>query len=1130
MQEARLQPTDVVRGDFYGRQVAVSGNVIAVGSRKDDDSGSNSGSVYVFRYDGSGWNQEAKLEASDAALGLNFGHDLDVSGDVLLVGATAEDQGTFFGSAYFFRWDGTAWTEEQIVRPTDVAIQDRFGKVVALDGDRALVASYQDDDGGTNSGTVYAFAWDGQAWTSDGTIRPSDAAADDAFGFRMGLEGDVAVVGSLGDDDNGSLSGSAYVFRRGASGWGQEAKLLPNDGAAGDRFGYAVDYSEGRALIGPRLNGIGKAYVFREAGSTWTQEAVLAASDGSSGDRFAWGVALDEETVVVGASLDDDNGSQSGSVYAYTLEPIHQPMRVAHYPLNSNAIDFSGTGNDGTVVGATPVADRFAQPDSAYAFDGNDYIEVPSDASLDLSTFTVTAWFKMDQVQNQAIVVRGESDVEDLTQYGLFVYKDPPVPGWRLRGWMEGAGEVQYILLSDTQLEADRWYFAALTRAEDGQYRLFLDGGLEKELSSTGLPGPVDTRLFIGARTNEGSVDQYFRGDIDDVQIYNYALTPEALEDLYGGDTDGDGIPDLVDNCPFDANPDQADFDGNGDGDACQDLSVVVFDPSLDANGDIRLDHRHNQARIFWTDVAGTSGDAFVKPASQLAQIETPVMDVIPVLGTTEVGGGEGYGVRGPSYFGSGGSAYKMIDGYERLRLPLDPSVVAAGSYATSADVRFRVSNQGATARLVASYLGEAVGDTTVVLAAGDRVLLSFDFGVPFDALTLSTEAGSYSITNPTRLYIHTPTQAPSVTWVALFSSGAVGDVATLTASTNTVLMADLRVQVSDDQGATHVITVPAGTQQGSAEVLVTAPTVFTITALDDPTGLVHVARSETISAPDLAPTGYLALRHKHNKVTFERANFGGDGVTSVKPANGLAVLAGDVSQLSAHRGGATAFFSVGGGEGIGVANGTHAKYLDTDESVRLAATAPGSVWTNAHLSFRAQTATATAEFTTYLAGQEIAAQTVALVSGSNGYTLVSPEAFDEVMVAVVDGVLSLKNSVFYGQSHDASAAKGGDATTDRQAQVDMHEESPYAYVLEPNFPNPFGFATTLQYALPEAQDVHLAIYDALGREVTVLVDEAKQAGIYQVTWEAGGLPSGVYLSRMEAGSFVQTRRLLLVR
>jgi hypothetical protein len=83
---------------------------------------------------------------------------------------------------------------------------------------------------------------------------------------------------------------------------------------------------------------------------------------------------------------------------------------------------------------------------------------------------------------------------------------------------------------------------------------------------------------------------------------------------------------------------------------------------------------------------------------------------------------------------------------------------------------------------------------------------------------------------------------------------------------------------------------------------------------------------------------------------------------------------------------------------------------------------------------------------------------------------------------------------------------------------------------LSQNYPNPFNPNTTIKFELPTSSHVSLTVYDILGREASVLVNEKREAGAYEVKFDGSNLASGVYFYRIQAGSFVQTKRLLLLR
>ncbi|HXX62302.1 MAG TPA: T9SS type A sorting domain-containing protein [Bacteroidota bacterium] len=95
---------------------------------------------------------------------------------------------------------------------------------------------------------------------------------------------------------------------------------------------------------------------------------------------------------------------------------------------------------------------------------------------------------------------------------------------------------------------------------------------------------------------------------------------------------------------------------------------------------------------------------------------------------------------------------------------------------------------------------------------------------------------------------------------------------------------------------------------------------------------------------------------------------------------------------------------------------------------------------------------------------------------------------------------------------------------------ADRQEAAPSHFELSQNYPNPFNPSTSIRYQIPSASHVTLKLFDELGREVATLVNDAKQPGTYTVRWDASTMASGTYFYRIEAGSFVQTRKLLVIK
>lgn len=327
-QQAKLKPNDGAASDLFGNSVAMSGDRVIVGSPLDDDNGNLSGSAYIFKRTGSSWSQEGKLLANDGAAGDSFGTSVSISGNTAIVGSHDSDgSGSGSGAAYIFVRNGSSWTQQAKLTASDAASGDSFGYSVDIDGERALVGAYANDDGGVNSGSAYVFRRNGTNWSQEDKLLANDRAANDLFGNSVSISGDLVVVGSPENDDDGNSSGSAYAFVRNGSSWNQQAKLTANDAGASQYLGYSVAV-QGETIItsahGHSGQGVlsGAGYVFQRTGGNWSQSEKLIASDGSLLDSFSFGVALDQEHALLGAFGDDDHGGDSGSAYSFTLEEV----------------------------------------------------------------------------------------------------------------------------------------------------------------------------------------------------------------------------------------------------------------------------------------------------------------------------------------------------------------------------------------------------------------------------------------------------------------------------------------------------------------------------------------------------------------------------------------------------------------------------------------------------------------------------------------------------------------------------------------------------------------------------------------------------------------------------------------
>ncbi|MCP4687082.1 MAG: hypothetical protein GY859_03470, partial [Desulfobacterales bacterium] len=222
---------------------------------------------------------------------------------------------------------------EQIAKLTasDAAAGDEYGISVAISGDIAVAGAWKDDDNAPGSGSVYIFEREsgGQgAWEEVKKLTPPEAAANDRFGYSVSISGDTLLIGAYMDDSPTTDTGSAYIFERnsgGADNWGQVAKLTASDAASGDLFGSSVSISGDTAVIGARAKNVaaadsGAAYIFRRdqnGPDAWGEVTRLVAFDGAADDFFGNYVSVSGDVVVVGVIYDDDNGANSGSAHIF---------------------------------------------------------------------------------------------------------------------------------------------------------------------------------------------------------------------------------------------------------------------------------------------------------------------------------------------------------------------------------------------------------------------------------------------------------------------------------------------------------------------------------------------------------------------------------------------------------------------------------------------------------------------------------------------------------------------------------------------------------------------------------------------------------------------------------------------
>ena len=349
----KLVPTGLQTYDYFGSSVAISDEYIAIGATGDDSISKDSGAVYVYSFDNIRkiWSRPIKLTPEDFIDDSRFnggsvftiydfdgfGESVSILDNNLFVGAPTEDSaGINAGAIYRYLFGTNKWQYMQKIIANDASAGNKFGNSLSSNGEYLAVGSKFSDEKGKDSGAAYIFTGTIKKWYQQYKIVPEDGANEDYFGFDVAIYGDFVAVSSNYDDDAGNDSGSVYVFQKNGIQWLQSQKITARDGQFEDFFGTSVDMNGNRLVVGSKGvddNGLssGSMYKYYLVFNVWTQEEKIVAYDGQSGDLFATDVAVYDSTFLVGAYGDDDGGSNAGSAYF-----IYGDMFVDEFELNED--------------------------------------------------------------------------------------------------------------------------------------------------------------------------------------------------------------------------------------------------------------------------------------------------------------------------------------------------------------------------------------------------------------------------------------------------------------------------------------------------------------------------------------------------------------------------------------------------------------------------------------------------------------------------------------------------------------------------------------------------------------------------------------------------------------------------
>lgn len=379
--ESKARPEGGDLPDVFGTSVVMNGtgSTVVIGApREDSEAGGvngdifnnnalDSGAVYVFDSNSTGWRQTAYIKAPNPKPFDFFGGALVMSqnSNTLVVGANSEDSKAegidgddadrsvaFAGAAFAYRRVTGGWEKTAYIKASNTHENAQFGSCLALsaDGNTLAVGSPREKsnaigvDGGqanrsaADAGAVYIYGFNGVAWIQQAYIKASNTSAGDRFGCGLALSGDASYLavgapleGNASTDgainnDGSPQSGAVYIFQRSQAGWSQTAYIKSFNSRAGDQFGQVVRISaDGTRLlitapnddgdaggINPvhddnRVIDVGAAYLYFREGEQWNQLAYIKPSIGDAMDRFGSSAAMsaDGSVISIGTILED---------------------------------------------------------------------------------------------------------------------------------------------------------------------------------------------------------------------------------------------------------------------------------------------------------------------------------------------------------------------------------------------------------------------------------------------------------------------------------------------------------------------------------------------------------------------------------------------------------------------------------------------------------------------------------------------------------------------------------------------------------------------------------------------------------------------------------------------------------
>jgi hypothetical protein len=1127
-------------GDNFGYSVSSAGDVngdgfddIIVGAHQNDAGGNNAGRAYIY-FGGRAFNSIPDVILTGAAALDFFGTSVAAAGDVngdgfadVIVGAPGNDaRGTNAGRAYIY-FGGVNMNNTADVILTGAGVGDNFGNSVSTAGDvdgdgysDVIVGAYLNDNGGADAGRAYIF-YGGVNMNSVADVTMTGLAANDQFGYSVSTAGDVngdgysdVVVGAPRSEDKATDAGKAFIYY-GGSKMNNTPDVILSGVAPFDFFGFSVSDAGdvngdgyGDVIVGAPYNDAGandagSAYIFYGGINmndtydvTFNGEAIndnLGYSVSSAGDMNGDGFS----DVIVGIPFNDAEVLDGGKTLTYfgspNMDNIAEFISVVFHPGDnfgfsvSSAGDFNGDGFSDLLVGAWQNDENGTNAGRAYVYSnslfGNDLPDLILIGTTDREGFGVSV--------SSAGDVNGDG-YEDII---VGAYQNDNQNGtWAGNASIYFGGElldnIPDVIL---QGEAPFNYFGiSVSKAGDVNGDGYDDVIVGASNNDAGGQDAGRAYLYYGGANMDNLPDLVFTHQ-EALSLFGFSVSD-------AGDVNGDGYDDII-------------------------IGAYEFDDASEGSGRAYIylggASMNNTADIVLSD---TTAKKFGYSVSTAGDVNGDGYDDV-IIGSFS----------GIAYLYLGGTTMDIIrdarffGDYDRDEFSYEPSRFGR-AVSTAGDVNgdgyddIIIGATGSKSSYI--YFGEASLNNR-----RDATISSEGFG--FGASVSS--AGDVNADGYSDVIIGDPS---AFRGVGLGGGGSYIYLGGWNVDT-TMNIPLIGLTIDTDFGA----SVASGDFNGDgySDVIVGSP----IIGVPGLTGYAYVYLSTT---PPSIPR-IISVKDVPNDqggkvlISFTRSAFDAFGINKISgyavemskpPVNGrfdwiqlgtvtplqypnYTYLASTLSDSSGSSSG-THYFRITA-RGIGNDN-TYRSNIAFGSSIdNIAPLAPSGFNLLAaqqiiNLSWKPNTERDLKEYQVYKADTNPSTDLTFLGATTDTSFVDSTQIAAYYFVCAVD-------------VHDNKSP----FTVDSLTLVSVEDEFIVTeFELFQNYPNPFNPSTKISWQSPVSSHQTLKVYDVLGNEVATLVNEYRPAGTYETEFSAEGLTSGIYFYKLQAITFVETKKMILMK